>query len=184
MLCFEPKKNGCHQGLTSRPRAQRTDVHCSQVWRPLGYPGAPISAMEDRIDYFFHLFKHTLQFLQQINVKKCTSSIGCRDSNSQPLGHETSPITSRPGLPPKIFKPSSWVISLLHYSNLLPWPWWGRIRGCRSRRRWPGRHRRTSLASCQCQRHWPTGLWKIRLILLQTWNTFLSLKRGRLLWWP
>ena len=41
MLCFEPKKNGRHQGSTSRPRAQRTDVHYSRVWRPLGYPGAP-----------------------------------------------------------------------------------------------------------------------------------------------
>ena len=30
-----------NQGSTSRPRAQRIDVHCSQVWRPLSYPGAP-----------------------------------------------------------------------------------------------------------------------------------------------
>ena len=28
---------------------------------------------------YFRLFKHTLQFLQQINVKKCPSSILCRD---------------------------------------------------------------------------------------------------------
>ena len=46
----------------------------------------------------FRLFKHTLQFLQQINVKKCLSSIWCRDSNSQPLEHESPPITTRPGL--------------------------------------------------------------------------------------
>ena len=32
---------------------------------------------------YFHLFKHTLQFLKQINVKTCPSSIQCRDSNSQ-----------------------------------------------------------------------------------------------------
>ena len=38
---LEPKKNGRHQRSTSRPRAQRSDVNCSQVWRPLGYPGAP-----------------------------------------------------------------------------------------------------------------------------------------------
>ena len=31
---------------------------------------------------YFRLFKHTLQFLPQINVKKCPSSIQCRDSNS------------------------------------------------------------------------------------------------------
>ena len=33
------ENNGCHQGSTSWHRAQRTDVHCSRVWRPLGYPG-------------------------------------------------------------------------------------------------------------------------------------------------
>ena len=43
MLCFEPKKNSRHQGSTSRPRAQHTDIYCSRVWRPLGYPGAPIN---------------------------------------------------------------------------------------------------------------------------------------------
>ena len=33
---------------------------------------------------YFHLFKHTLQCLQLINVKKCPSSIWCQDSNSWP----------------------------------------------------------------------------------------------------
>ena len=33
-------------------------------------------------------------------VKKCPSSIRCRDSNSRPLEHEPPPITTRPGLPP------------------------------------------------------------------------------------
>ena len=46
------------------------------------------------------LFKHTLQFLLQIIVKKCPSSIQCRDSNSRPLEQESPPITTRPGLPP------------------------------------------------------------------------------------
>ena len=47
---------------------------------------------------YFSLFRHTLQFLQQINVKKCPSSIHCQDSNSPPLEHESSPIDqgSRP----------------------------------------------------------------------------------------
>ena len=49
---------------------------------------------------FLRLFKQALQFLQQINVKKCQSSIGCWDSNPQPLEHDSSPITTRPGLPP------------------------------------------------------------------------------------
>ena len=48
--------------------------------------------------FIFGLFKQTLQFLQQINVKKCPSSIRCRDLNPQPLEHESRPITTRPGL--------------------------------------------------------------------------------------
>ena len=52
--------------------------------------------------FYFHLFKHTLQFLQQINVKKCTSSIWCRDTNSWPLEHESPPITIRPVHPPSL----------------------------------------------------------------------------------
>ena len=49
---------------------------------------------------YFRLFKQTsLQFLQQLNVKKCPSNIRCQDSNSQPLANESPPITSRPGLP-------------------------------------------------------------------------------------
>ena len=47
------------------------------------------------------LFKQTLQFLQQINVKKCSSSIWHQDSNSQPSDCESPPLTTRPGLPPR-----------------------------------------------------------------------------------
>ena len=50
--------------------------------------------------FIFSLFKQTLQFLQQIYVKKCPSSIRCRDSNPRPLEHEFLPKTTRPGLPP------------------------------------------------------------------------------------
>ena len=49
---------------------------------------------------YFRLFKNTLQFLQQINMKKCPSSIQCKDLNSCRLEHESPPITTRPGLPP------------------------------------------------------------------------------------
>ena len=38
----------------------------------------------------FRIFKQTLQFLQQINVKKCPSSIQRSDSNPGPSGHESS----------------------------------------------------------------------------------------------
>ena len=51
---------------------------------------------------YFRLFKHKLQFFQQINVEKCPSSIGCRDLNSRPLEYESPPITTRPGLPAKL----------------------------------------------------------------------------------
>ena len=44
--------------------------------------------------------KQTVQFLQQIYVKKCPSSIRCWDLNPRPLEHESSPITTRPGLHP------------------------------------------------------------------------------------
>ena len=49
---------------------------------------------------YFRLFKQALQFLQQINVKQCPSSIRHWDSNPQPLEIESPPITTRPGLPP------------------------------------------------------------------------------------
>ena len=44
--------------------------------------------------FIFGLFKQTIQFLQQINVKNI------RDLNLQPIEHELSPLTTRLGLPP------------------------------------------------------------------------------------
>ena len=51
---------------------------------------------------FFHIlvFSTHFELLQQINVKKCPSNMGRRDSNPRPLKHELSPITTRPGLLP------------------------------------------------------------------------------------
>ena len=49
---------------------------------------------------YFRLFIETIQILQQINVKKCPSSIQCWDSNSQPSDFESPPLTTKPGLPP------------------------------------------------------------------------------------
>ena len=52
---------------------------------------------------FSVFFKQTsLQFLLQIYVEKCPSSIRCRDSNPRPLERESLPFTTRPGLPPNI----------------------------------------------------------------------------------
>ena len=51
--------------------------------------------------FIFGLFQQTLlQFLQQIYVTKCWSSIWCQDSNLWPSECESLPITTRPGLPP------------------------------------------------------------------------------------
>ena len=43
-------------------------------------------------------------------LSKCPSSIQCQDSNPQPYKYESSPITTRPGLPPLQFLASSIVI--------------------------------------------------------------------------
>ena len=49
---------------------------------------------------FIFVFSNTHYnlFIQQMNVKKCPSSLRCQDSNSRPLEHESPPITTRPGL--------------------------------------------------------------------------------------
>ena len=49
---------------------------------------------------YFRLFKQTLQFLQQIYVTKCPSSIRFWDLNPQPSG-QSPPITNGPGLLPR-----------------------------------------------------------------------------------
>ena len=56
--------------------------------------------------FIFGLFKWTIHFLQQINGKPGPSSIGFRYLISQPLDHETSPITTKPVANPW----SSWVV--------------------------------------------------------------------------
>ena len=50
-----------------------------------------------RFFVYFHPFKQTLQFLQQINLKKCPYSIQSRDSNSQPADYKSPPLITRPG---------------------------------------------------------------------------------------
>ena len=53
----------------------------------------------------------------------CPSSIRCWDSNPRPLNHESSPITTRPGLPPW-----AWTFSmpLNHHKNVFLL-WWIRL---------------------------------------------------------
>ena len=86
--------------------------------------------------FIFGLFKQTIQFLQQINVKKCPSSVQYRDLNPQPLGCESPPITTRPGLPKMfvvhvsfslmivLFKPPHY--SMTRFGEILPL--WQRIK--------------------------------------------------------
>ena len=53
---------------------------------------------------FLVFFTQTsIQFLQQINMKRCPSSIHWWDLNSRPSDHESPSITTRPGLPPNNF---------------------------------------------------------------------------------
>ena len=47
---------------------------------------------------YFRSFQKTIQFLQQINAKKCHSSTQRRDSNPWPLKYELSSITTSPGV--------------------------------------------------------------------------------------
>ena len=49
---------------------------------------------------YFRLFKQTLQFLYQINVKNVHPEYSGWYSNPCPLEHESPPITTRLGLPP------------------------------------------------------------------------------------
>ena len=52
----------------------------------------------------FNLFSsfqtHITNFITNRYLKKCPPSIWCKNSNSQPLEHESPPLTTRPGLPP------------------------------------------------------------------------------------
>ena len=50
--------------------------------------------------FFFVFSNKHYNFLQQIYVKQYPFNIWCWDSSPQPAGHESAPITTRPGLPP------------------------------------------------------------------------------------
>ena len=65
---------------------------------------------------YFRLFKQTLQFLKQIYVNKCRSSIWCMDSNPRPSEHESPPraTASRSSFSFSLFL-SSLSLSLLLY---------------------------------------------------------------------
>ena len=66
---------------------------------------------------FYHLFSSFQKLITIFTTnkcEKCPSSIRSRDLNSQLLEHESTPITIRPGLPPKVFQiltTSRWLLS-------------------------------------------------------------------------
>ena len=70
---------------------------------------------------YFPLFKQTLQVLQQLYVKKCSSVLGFEPTT---FTHDSFPITTRPGLPSNL----SWSVShpALSFRRGLPisqlWP--------------------------------------------------------------
>ena len=64
-----------------------------------------------------HFFIQTLQFLQQINVKKCPSSIWWWDSKPRPSKYESPPITTKPhSCPEQNLSPGFWstLVCFLH----------------------------------------------------------------------
>ena len=69
----------------------------------------------------FHLFlsfqTHISNYATNAYVKKCPSSIWCQDSNSQPLEHESPPITTRPGLLPRSLQFYSLIMLFVKNEN-------------------------------------------------------------------
>ena len=66
------------------------------------------------IIYFRSFQTNIIIIFTTIQCEKCPSSIRCWDSNPWPLDHESPPITTRPGLPPK----SLYFLHLLFYASL------------------------------------------------------------------
>ena len=100
-VCFplsQPHMFKCFQSTLDQPEDQLRIVSpfSKKLGRFTQHHSRPLFRL------FSVFFKQTIQFLQQIYVKKCPSSIRCRDSNPRPLECESPPITTRPGLPPRL----------------------------------------------------------------------------------
>ena len=87
---------------------------------------------------FLVFLKQTIQFLQQINVQKCPSSIQRRYLNPRPLEHESSPITTRPGLHPSFHYVKLAKVAAKSFMTLVPREcFW--IRLARDKQSWQNR---------------------------------------------
>ena len=62
---------------------------------------------------YFWSFQTNNTIFKTIQCENVTSSLRCADLNPQPLEHESSPITNRPGLPP-----NNVFLNLFMYANL------------------------------------------------------------------
>ena len=52
---------------------------------------------------FIYFRSFQTNIITNFTTNYCPSSIRCRDSNPRPLEHESPPISTRPGLPSKVF---------------------------------------------------------------------------------
>ena len=87
-------------------------------------------------------------------MKKFPSSIRCRDLNSQPVEHESPPITTRPGLPP--YGDRLWMVVAFHE--------------CRCIRYRAVSYGRKLWYRAQCDQIWQ---------FIGLWATFLSLRNNK-----
>ena len=102
------RHSNCSAFLTSPgwvgwlPATRQNTRHNFWTTRELG-KGFSKKLTNPDLFFIFLSFQTQIEIFQQINVKKCPSSKWCKDSNSQPLEHESPPITTRQGLPPNGF---------------------------------------------------------------------------------
>ena len=100
-LGFEPAVPTLHEPLSN------TAIRCPNeniVFVKMGLPWP--------LFHLFSYFQTNTTILQPIDMKKCQSSIRCWDSNPQSSKYESPPITTRPGLLPKLTRCFSAVDSI------------------------------------------------------------------------
>ena len=72
---------------------------------------------------YFRLFKQTIQFLQQINVKNVHPVYIARIRTHIPLEHESPPITTRLRLPPKAWTWFALILDRFFPNFEIVWKW-------------------------------------------------------------
>ena len=72
------------------------------------------------------VFFQTAVQSSHVIVKKYPSGMSCWDSNSLPLGHQSPPIATRPGLPPIPFVSYLFVLAIQNFFQELQWDYFER----------------------------------------------------------